>query len=264
MMLSAARHFADAHGYSVLMLWGVSSGVCFCRFGELLAPIPGVRVLNVRSEQLGDVERCARSGKDVTIGQTTVRLYRPGQPIRGDFFSWDLRDAWALAKLVPGRLRHLVAPPSPQIKNQADAYARRHGLAHRLGIRVRVEEFPYRDRKPHRLRRELDQVVKSIVRIPWYAKVFVATDSEYMQQMLASHFGDARFLTKKFDLQHPTGRYVHRLDKHAMFTFIQEVECLRQCSRIINIGGFLNDQAVAQRIMGEPYADATLMHLHPH
>jgi len=261
MMLSAVKHFADTRGYSVFLLWGVSGGVSYCRFEELLAPIPGVRVVNLPAAQINPVVACARTQKTITIGKHALRVFRGGEPPRGNFFSWDLVGAWALAKAVPGRPDQLVARPAQGIRAEAADYSRTHGLGARLGIRVRVEELPYRDRKPHRVRKELDDVVRSLVRIPWYTRVFVATDSEYIQQMLASHFHDARFLPKSFDLQEPTGRYVHRQDKHAMFTFLKEVDCLCRCKRIINIGGFLNDRSVGHKILREPYSEAAYLHV---
>jgi hypothetical protein len=154
-----------------------------------------------------------------------------------------------------------VAKPAAAIQGQANAWIRAHRIAHRLGIRVRVEESRSRNRKPHRVKRELDQVVRSLIRIPWYAPVFVATDSEYIQQMLASHFVDTSFLPKKFDLQEPTGRYVHRQDKEAMVTFLREICCLCACPRIINIGGFLNEAQVSNKVMEEPYEAAAFLHV---
>ncbi len=129
----------------------------------------------------------------------------------------------------------------------------------RVGIRVRVEEIDSGKRKPHRIQTELDEVVKSIIRIPWYVKVFVVTDSEYIQQMLASHFADCVFLPKNFDLTQSTGRYIHRLDKAAMVTFLKEVDCLCRCRKIVNIGGFPNDASVQHKMIEPPYADAALI-----
>ncbi len=253
-ILSALKHFADARNFAVLMYWPVSAGVCFSRFEELFAPIPGITVRNLPVEHLGAIQQSVASGARVILGKQRLPLHQPGQPNpRGTFFSWDLSGAWSLAKMVPGRPPAILALPSRQIRARADHYVRLHDLAHRLGIRVRVEELPYRDRKPHRIKRELDQVIRSLIRIPWYARVFIATDSEYIQQALASHFIDHKFLPKNFDLEESTGRYIHRLDKHAMFTFMQEVECLRLCNQVINIGGFLNDHSVANKILPQPY-----------
>jgi SUMO ligase MMS21 Smc5/6 complex component len=74
------------------------------------------------------------------------------------------------------------------------------------------------------------------------------------QQKLAAHFCDTTFPPKQFDLLESTGRYVHRQDKDAMTMFLQEVECLCRCRRIINIGGFLNEASVRDKVIEGPYA----------
>jgi len=255
-VLSAVKHFADHFGYSVCMSWGVTRGVSYCRFEELFAPVPGVRIVNVSPEQVTEYERCARSGRDMIVEGLPFRVFRPGEPPSGNLFSWDLAGCFALTKLVPGRRSHLVARPSATIRMDASAYARAHHIDKRLGIRVRVEEYLSRNRKPHRVTQELNEVLKSIIRLPWHTKTFIATDSEYIQLMLASHFPDTRYLPKRFDLQESTGRYVHRQDKEAMFTFLKEVYCLCLCREIINVGGFLNDNWVRHKIIHEPYGQA--------
>ena len=65
---------------------------------------------------------------------------------------------------------------------------------------------------------------------------------------------DAAWLSKEFDLAENGSRYVHRSDKAAMFTFLKEALCLCACRRVINIGGFLNDQAA--RIWQPPYHES--------
>ena len=260
-MLSSVKHFARSRGYSVCMLWGVTSHVSFCRFEELLSPIPGVKVVNISAEQLDGLTRSLRANKRLRLGNKSFQSFVPGFVPRGNLFCWDLRASGALADLVPGRPVPIVAKPSARILGEVDNYARCHGVESRLGIRIRVEEHLSRQRKPHRIKKELDDVLKSVLRIPWYTRVFVATDSEYVQQILASHFLDIRFLSKNFDLQESTGRYVHRQDKEAMFAFLKEVDCLCRCKRIINIGRFLNDHCVRQKWMPEPYSEAAHMHL---
>ena len=52
----------------------------------------------------------------------------------------------------------------------------------RLGIRVRAMELPNQKNRTHRVKSELDAVLYSLYRIPWYVPVFIATDSEYVQQ----------------------------------------------------------------------------------
>jgi hypothetical protein len=259
MVLSALKHFADRNGYSVCMLWGVTRGVAHCRFEELFAPLPGVRIVNISEEALAGVAECADKKRAITFGSQPLSLFRPDQPrwkLHDRFFSWDLSGAFALAHKVGAPPRHLIAPVSRPIQERVAAYVRRHGLESRLGIRVRVEEYHERNRKPHRIQRELDEVVASIIRLPWHSRVFIATDSHYIQSMLASHFNDAQFIAKQFDLREKTGNYVHRQDKRAMFTFLEEVDCLCRCRKIINIGGFLNERSVQRKILCEPYTDA--------
>ena len=259
MALSALKHFADRNGYSICMLWGVTRGVAFCRFEELFAPLPGVRIVNISDEALAEVAECAYKKRTITFGSQPLPLFRADQPgwKRPDrFFSWDLTGAFALAREVSGPPKHLVAPVNRFIQERVGAFVRRHGVESRIGIRVRVEEYSERNRKPHRIQRELDEVLASIIRLPWHSRVFIATDSQYIQTMLASHFNDARYIAKQFDLRQKTGNYVHRQDKQAMFTFLEEVDCLCRCRKIINIGGFLNERSVQRKIISEPYTDA--------
>ena len=261
-MLSSVRHFAVSRGYSVCALWGVTSGVAFCRFEELFRPIPGIQITNFSAEQINQLAHHTKLNKTIKMGSRLFTIVGFSDSASGDLFSWDLRGARALATLVPGRgVVPIQVRPSPRILAEVDAYVHRHGVENRLGIRVRVEESPSANRKPHRIKAELDEVIKSLVSIPWYTPVFVATDSEYIQQMLASHFADIRFLAKSFDLKESTGRYVHRQDKQAMFTFIKEVECLCRCRKIINIGRFLNDYSVKQKWLSEPYRETAAMDL---
>jgi hypothetical protein len=256
--LSALKHFADHNGYSACMLWGVTRGVAYCRFEELFAPLPGVRIVNISDEALAGVAECAYKKRVITFGSQPLPLFRPDQrwKLPDRFFSWDLAGAFALAREVGRPPKHLVAPASLPIQERVNAYVRRHGLESRLGIRVRVEEYRERNRKPHRIQRELDEVLASIIRLPWHARVFIATDSHYIQTMLASHFNDARYIEKEFDLREKTGKYVHRQDKRAMFTFLEEIDCLCRCRKIINIGGFLNERSVQGKIISEPYTYA--------
>jgi hypothetical protein len=83
--------------------------------------------------------------------------------------------------------------------------------------------------------------------------LFIATDSEYIQEGLLSHFIDARFLPKRFEQREQTGGYVQRTDKDAMLTFVKEVSCLCACKNIINYGGFLNETSVRHKFIREPY-----------
>jgi len=258
-MLSALKHFADSRRYSVCMLWGMTRGVSFCRFEELLAPIPRINIVNISAEQLSEIATHARSGNTLMLGKHSFPVFRGTIVPMGSFFSWDLANSRALARKAHGGIPLILATSLSTIRAESLAYARAHGISDRLGIRVRVEEHLQRNRKPHRIRAELDGVLRSIIRIPWHTKVFIVTDSEYIQQMLASHFTDARFFHKEFDLHLPSGRYVHRQDKRAMVTFLKEINCLCDCKRIVNIGGFLNDFAVRDKIIDPPYTEAVYL-----
>jgi len=256
LMLSAAKHFADCFGYSVCMLWGVTGAVSYCRFEDLFAPVPGIRIVNLSPEKMTEVANRAMTASDVMLGNSSFRVLRPGEAPRGSFFSWDLVSSGALAKLRSASWPQVLAVPAATIRADASAFARAHGLDKRLGVRVRVEESPSRNRKPHRVERELNEALKSIIRLPWHTKTFVATDSEYMQQMLASHFPDTKYLAKRFDHQEATGRYVHRQDKEAMVTFLKEIFCLCLCRKIVSVGGFLNEDSVRHKIIQKPYEQA--------
>lgn len=254
-VLSKVKHFADARGYSVCMLWGVTPGVGFCRYEELFASMPDVRVPNISVEQVIRIARRIQEGSAIVVGGQSLRVFRPGEEPEPKLFSWDFAGGGALKRLIPGRERDIVVRPAPAIRSQIATLLRLHGVTDRLGIRVRVEECLHVPRKPHRIRRELDELLRSIRRIPSNTPVFVVTDSEYIQHGLASHFTDTRFLPKEFDLVEPTGRYVDRQDKEAMFTFLKEVECLCQCRNIINSGGFQQDSSVRHKILEEPYTN---------
>jgi hypothetical protein len=255
-MLSNVKHFADLNGYDTKLLWGMTSGVSFCRFEELFAPIPGISVTNLLPHQLWELVQSTRSNSRLKLGKKHYEIFRPGLKPKTDFFCWDIRDSIALKLLSPPPALLITVKPSPPLRREVAGFVYKNRLTERLGIRIRVEENTARSRKPRRIARELDAVVKSIARVPWYVRVFVASDSEYMQQMVASHFPDTVYWPKEFDLQEKTGRYVHRQDKNAMRTFVKEVECLCHCRRIINVAGFLNDHAVRNKTISEPYLDA--------
>jgi len=260
-MLSYVKHFADTHKYKVCMLWGVTSGVSYCRFEELFSPIPGVTVSNIDPHQLEEIRDRALLNKPVKIGTNHYEVFQAGKPPNGNIFCWDLSHSCSLAHCVAGQRKLIAVSPVAHLRDQTASFVRRNQVGRRLGIRVRVEENIHRDRKPHRVSSELNSVIRSIARIPWYVRVFIATDSEYIQQMVASHFADAVYLPKEFDRQEQSGRYVHRQDKNAMFTFLKEVECLCNCEKIINIGGFLNDHTIQEKMIKEPYVEVTPMYL---
>jgi hypothetical protein len=118
---------------------------------------------------------------------------------------------------------------------------------------VRVTECPCDGRKPRRIQKELDETVISIIRLPWHTRVFLVTDSEYIQQMLASHFRDVRYLPKRFSEPGVGGGYVDRNDRAAMQTYMMEVPCLMSCWRIVNVGGFINQDLVWSKTLQPPY-----------
>jgi hypothetical protein len=174
------------------------------------------------------------------------------------FFAWDCKTAEALGKRVPGAIPVVAAKICPALQAQVDVYVAANSFQQRLGIRVRVTEQPTDWRRPRRLRDELDEALESLRKIPRHYPVFLATDSEYIQHALLSHFTDARFLPKNFDLKEETGGYVHRQDKDAMFTFLREVGCLSACRQVISVGGFLNDRTLGRKVIREPYEKTIL------
>src|SRR5664279_4077801 len=155
-MLSYAKHFADARQYKVWMLWGVTSGVSYCRFDELFSPIPGVTVSNISPYQLEELRDNTLLNKPVKVGTNRYELFHPGQPPTGSVFCWDLFHSCGLARCVAGGRKLLAVSPSQDLCNQTAEFVRRNQIVRRLGIRVRVEENIHRDRKPHRIASELN------------------------------------------------------------------------------------------------------------
>lgn len=260
-MLSNVKHFADLNAYDTRLLWGMTSGVAFCRFEELFSPIPGIAVTNLLPHQLWELMQSTRSNRRLRVGEKHYEIFRPGLKPKTDFFCWDIRDSIALKLLSPTPSLLITVRPSAPLRREVAGFVHKNRLTERLGIRIRVEENIAKTRKPRRIARELDNMVASLARIPWYVPVFVATDSEYIQQMVASHFADTAYWPKEFDLQERTGRYVHRQDKSAMRTFVKEIECLCQCRKVINVAGFLNDHSVRNKTISEPYSEAAHLHL---
>jgi len=260
-LMRQVKGFAERSGYAVRMLWPVTSGVSFCRHEELFAPVPGVEIENISQEDHAALVKCVQAGKKVQHRGESLSVLRDGQKPAERFFSWDLEGSGMLMRLCGGNMPAIWAAPCATLQSQLEPYIKKHAIRERLGIRVRVEEVPHRDRKPHRIQSELDSVLKSLFRIPWYARVLLVTDSEYIQQTLASHFMDAVFLPKRFGQRESTGRYIYRKDKEEMATFLKEVSCLCECRKIINIGGFLNDGMVRTRLLQEPYDAAAFLHV---
>ncbi len=192
----------------------------------------------------------------------TYRVFREGMGPGEELFIFDLAASNQLpkAKSSVGRMPFIAAVPTPSIQQGAQAHIRSGRITSRLGIRVRVTECPIEARRPHRIEEELNDTIKAVTRLPWYTPVFLATDSEYVEQMLSSHFFDVFRVPKQFDFTEKGTRYVHRQDKEGMMTFLKEIVCLCACRRIINIGTFLNQDAVASKIMTEPYAISWTAH----
>jgi hypothetical protein len=252
-MLSRAKHFADHFGYSVHLFWGVSRGVAYCRYEELFAPLPGIGIENVSEQDIHVLATLVQPASCLNYRGRTYHVFDGGYPPKAHCFAYDLRGALRLASFVPNKNAPTIhAKPARAIEAAANAFIQHHGLRNRIGIRVRVTEDVKDRRQPHRVQHELNAVIRSLIRLPWYTGVFVATDSEYVQSMLASHFYNCQFLPKTFAEGAGHGRYVHRQDKLAMTTFLMEVHCLSACHKIINIGGFLNETQVRQKIIQPP------------
>ncbi len=261
LMLRQVKAFADRHGYAVRMLWGVTGAVSNYRHENLFAPVPGVEIHNISKEELRAIKYFCEKDGGFTYKGEPLRMLRPGETPSEHFFSWDLAGSGALANLVPRPFPQLIARPCSPLQTQVEGFIRANRMENRLGIRVRAMELPNQKNRVHRVKSELDAVLHSLYRIPWYVPVFIATDSEYVQKTLVAHFADARFLPKEFTQVEETGGYVHRDDKHAMKTFVKEVGCLCACRMIISFGGFLNDSAVQSKIIKEPYSEAAFLNV---
>jgi hypothetical protein len=261
LMLRQVKAYADRYGYAVRMLWGVTNAVSNYRHEELFAPVPGVQIRNISKEELKAIRHfCERDGGFMYEGEP-FRMRRTDEGQGERFFSWDLDGSGNLALLVPRPFPQLLATPSAALRTEIDRYIQKNNMQKRLGIRIRAMELPNQKNRVHRIKSELDAVLQGLYRIPWYVPVFIVTDSEYVQQTLASHFADAKFFPKSFDEVESTGRYVHREDQDAMKTFVKEVGCLCACKKIISFGGFLNDSAVQSKIIKEPYSEAAYMNV---
>jgi len=256
-LLHQVKNFGCLHGYDVHFLWGVTKGVAHCRWEELFGPLDGIRVSNISESEVGRLDRIQQAYDTIEYDGERLDVVKEGRALTDRMFAFNLPASGYLERLVPNSERpkiRLLATPSDAIRRAVDDLVWRHGLRERIGIRVRVTEAPRDKRKPHRIPAELDDCLAPLVRLPVTLPVFIVTDSEYIQQALAAHFRDAVFLPKEFDLTENGSRYVHRSDKAAMFTFLLEAFCLCECRRVINIGGFLNDQAA--RIWQPPYDEA--------
>ena len=253
-LLHQVKNFGRLHGYDVHFLWGVSQGVAYCRWEELFGPLDGIHVSNISEAEVGRLDRTQRSHDSIDHDGERLDVVREGRTLTDRMFAFNLPASSYLERLVPNSARpkmRLLATPSDAIRRAVDDLVWKHRMPERTGIRVRVTEEPRDKRRPHRIPAELDECLAPLLRLPAALPVFIVTDSEYIQQALTNHFPDAACLPKEFDLTENGSRYVHRADKPAMFTFLEEAFCLCECRRVINIGGFLNDQAA--RIWHPPY-----------
>ena len=67
--------------------------------------------------------------------------------------------------------------------------------------------------------------------------------------MLSSHFTDSKYFLKNFADTEKGTTYVNRKDSSAMRTYIMEIACLTSCRKIVNYGGFINEESVADKII---------------
>jgi hypothetical protein len=256
-VIDHARVFAKHAGCKLHFLWAASHGVSNCRFEELLSPIPAVQIFNLSEAEMDGLEQQALNSKSLDFRDRKLEIYRVGGKIAKQMFAFDFDGARALEATTASSTVTTVWPlqviPAAGLCAKAGLYIRKLQIPQRVGIRVRVTECDIDGRKPRRVQAELDDAIRSIVRIPWYVPVFLVTDSEYIQQMLASHFHDSRYLPKRFTERGKVGHYVSRLDKDGMQSFLIEVSCLLKCRKIINIGGFLNQDSVAGKIIPPPW-----------
>ena len=245
-LLHQVKNFGRLHGYDVHFLWGVSKGVAYCRWEELFGPLDGIRVSNISETEVARLDRAQQSHDAIIYEGERLDVVKDGCTLTARMFGFNLPASGYLERLVPNSARpkmRLLAPLSEAIHVEVEALVREHHLTERIGIRVRVTEAPRDKRKPHRNQAELDDCLAPLLRLAPTLPVFIVTDSEYIQQSLAAHFRSAFLLQKEFDLTENGSRYVHRSDKPAMITFLKEAFCLCECRRVINIGGFLNDQS---------------------
>src|SRR5260370_7564760 len=90
MTLNHVRTFANYWAYRAHFLWGVSGGVSYCRFEELLAPVPGVRTINLSEHEIVELERDYRRSEKVRFRGQAVPVYRPGSVLSNKMLAFDL------------------------------------------------------------------------------------------------------------------------------------------------------------------------------
>jgi len=261
-VIDHARVFVAHSGFRLHFIWAVSNGVANCRFEELFSPIPNIRVINLSESNMDELEQKSSTSSTLEFDGKKLAVYQPDGKITGNMLTFDFKGARALEASVPQsrvrKVQPLRAIPASELRNKASHCINNLQMSGRLGVRVRVTECSIDGRKPRRLQRELDETLRSLICLPWHTPVFLVTDSEYMQLMLSSHFHDCRFLPKRFAEEHDTGKYLSRFDREGMRIFTTEVMCLEACRKIINIGGFLNQDSVAYKIASPPWDVKTL------
>ena len=253
--LNQALAFARWKDYQLTSVWGVSEAVAYCRYEDLLEKLPEIRIVNVSELELKEIEAAYRSSKAICSQKNCISTYKPGDSVSDQMFVFDLwgdfAETMSLYSQVPGsaKVKPIQAKAAAELELKASVFYRKHKLPKRVGIRVRVTENPADGRILCRAQRELDKAIKSIIRIPWYVPVFIVTDSEYIQQMLSSHFADSTYLPKKFSQIDKCATYVNRKDPSAMRTYMMEIACLTSCRNIVNYGGFINEESVTDKII---------------
>lgn len=253
LMLRSILHFARSFGYKTVFYWGATSGVGYCGFDELFAPEREFSVGDISDDGIRRLRSCLSAGGTVSLGHTVLPVFLPGQQVpQGSFFSWDLLAAGSLRALTSTPMPPLKIRPTPMIEAQAELLIDKYQVTDRIGIRVRVSESARDARRPHRSLQEMNEVAAWLMRIPADEPVFIATDSEYLQDKLRSHFVNALVLPKSFEAIEASGRYVGRQDASAMKTYLLEVECLCACRGIFNIGGFHNENSFKHKFFPLP------------
>jgi hypothetical protein len=224
-------------------------------------------VINVSERELKEIEAAYRRAKTINFRNNRLSTHTPGDRASDHMFVFDLwgdfAETTSLYQQVPASLRAadpIQAKASAQLQLQASTFSQKYKLANRIGIRVRVTENPADGRTLCRVQCELDKAIKSIIRLPWYIPVFIVTDSEYVQQMLSSHFPDSKYFPKTFADIEKGSSYVNRKDSSAMRTYMMEIACLTSCRNILNYGGFINDELVSGKII-EPTCHPSLLGL---
>jgi len=265
--LNQALAFARWKDYQLTFVWGVSEAVAYCRYEDLLARVPEVRVINVSERELKEIEADYRRSRTIDLRNQKLSTYKLGGIVSDHMFVFDLwgdfAETTSLYQQVPASVRvaePIQAKASPELQFQAGTFSRKYMLPNRIGIRVRVTENPADGRTLCRVQRALDTAIKSIIRLPWYIPVFIVTDSEYVQQMLSSHFPDSKYFHKPFSEIEKGHTYVNRKDSSAMRTYMMEIVCLTSCRNILNYGGFINEESVSDKII-EPTCHPGLLGL---